>query len=129
LFYQPGIVPLHRPEESVAEGCNRTGATVQSCDCKSGRSRKDQEVGMEERKLKIKAFLLKYFRQRDLHDDDDIFALGFVNSLMALQLVNFLQKEFAITIEDEDLDIDNFRTINNMNSLLERKAVAIAIPD
>jgi len=84
---------------------------------------------MEERKLKIKAFLLKYFRHRDLRDDDDIFALGFVNSLMALQLVNFLEKEFAITIEDEDLDIDNFRTINNMNSLLERKAVAVTVPD
>jgi acyl carrier protein len=45
---------------------------------------------------------------------------------MALQLVNFLQKEFAVTIEDDELDIDNFRTINSMNALLERKAVASA---
>jgi acyl carrier protein len=40
--------------------------------------------------------------------------------------VNFLQKEFAITIEDEDLDFENFRTLNNMASLLERKAAAVA---
>ncbi|HET6936377.1 MAG TPA: acyl carrier protein, partial [Candidatus Angelobacter sp.] len=59
-------------------------------------------------------------------DDDDIFALGFVNSLVALQLVNFLQKEFSITIEDEDLDLDNFRTINNMTALLERKGGVVA---
>jgi methoxymalonate biosynthesis acyl carrier protein len=76
---------------------------------------------MRERKDKIKSFLSKFFRNNELRDDDDIFAMGFVNSLLALQLVNFLQKEFAITVEDEDLDFENFRTINNMDALLERK--------
>jgi methoxymalonate biosynthesis acyl carrier protein len=81
---------------------------------------------MEERKIKIKSFLAKFFRNRELQDDDDIFALGFVNSLLALQLVNFLQKEFAVTIDDEDLDFENFRTIGNMNSLIERKTATVA---
>ena len=80
---------------------------------------------MEERKLKIKTFLSRFFRNHDLRDDDDIFALGFVNSLLALQLVNFVQKEFAVTIEDEDLDLENFRSINAMNALLERKMAAV----
>ncbi len=81
---------------------------------------------MDERGTKIKGFLSKFFRQHDLRDDEDIFALGFVNSLLALQLVNFLQKEFSITIEDEDLDLDNFRTIKNMTALLERKGAVAA---
>lgn len=81
---------------------------------------------MDETRTKIKGFLSKFFRNHDLRDDDDIFALGFVNSLVALQLVNFLQKEFSITIEDEDLDLDNFRTINNMTALLERKGGVVA---
>jgi acyl carrier protein len=81
---------------------------------------------MEEKKMKIRGFLSKFFRNRELRDDDDIFALGFVNSLLALQLVNFLEKEFAITIEDEDLDFENFRTLNNMGALLERKAASVA---
>ncbi len=76
---------------------------------------------MRERKDKIKTFLSRFFRNHELRDDDDIFAMGFVNSLLALQLVNFLQKEFSITIEDEDLDFENFRTLNNMDALLERK--------
>ena len=79
---------------------------------------------MRERKDKIKNFLSRFFRNHELRDDDDIFAMGFVNSLLALQLVNFLQKEFSITIEDEDLDFENFRTINNMDALLERKLAA-----
>ena len=76
---------------------------------------------MTDRKDKIKTFLSRFFRNHELRDDDDIFALGFVNSLLALQLVNFLQKEFSITIEDEDLDFENFRTLNSMDTLLERK--------
>ena len=76
---------------------------------------------MDYRKDKIKQFLSKLMRNHDLKDDDDIFALGFINSLAALQLVNFLEKEFSITIEDEDLDLNNFRTLNSMDGLLERK--------
>lgn len=81
---------------------------------------------MDDRKEKIKQFLSKLMRNHDLKDDEDIFALGFVNSLAALQLVNFLEKEFGITVEDEDLELDNFRTLNNMDGLLERKLVAPA---
>lgn len=76
---------------------------------------------MDDRRAKIKEFLSRFFRDRDLKDDEDIFALGFVNSLLALQLVQFLEKEFGITIEDEDLDFENFQTINNMVALIERK--------
>ena len=81
---------------------------------------------MDESKLKIKDFLSRFFKNRVLEDNEDIFALGFVNSLLALQLVNFLQKEFAITIEDEDLDLDNFRTINSMAALVSRKTAGPA---
>ena len=81
---------------------------------------------MENRKEKIVQFLSRFFRNHELKDDEDIFSLGFVNSLMAIQLVTFLQKEFDITIEDEDLDFENFRTINSMEELLERKLAARA---
>lgn len=83
---------------------------------------------MNERKLDIKKFLSRYFNTEQLNDDDDIFSLGFVNSLLALQLVNFLEKEFGITIEDDDLDIDDFRTVSAMDRLVERKlAVRAAV--
>ena len=65
-------------------------------------------------------------RNHDLKDDEDIFALGFINSLAALQLVQFLEKEFGVTIADEDLELDNFRTLNSMDQLLERKLVSQA---
>lgn len=76
---------------------------------------------MEDRKIRIKAFLGGFFNSQNLGDDQDIFALGFVNSLLAMQLVSFLEKEFEIAIEDQDLDFENFKTVNNMAVLVERK--------
>ncbi len=69
----------------------------------------------------IRNFLAKHFQNIELQSDQDIFALGFVNSLFAMQLVMFVEKEFDITIEDEDLDIDNFRSIQAIIALVERK--------
>ncbi len=79
---------------------------------------------MATKKEKIKEFLAKFFRNHVLADDEDIFALGFVNSLLAMQLVGFVEKEFGITIEDDDLDFENFRTVNNIEALVGRKEAA-----
>ncbi len=82
---------------------------------------------MDEKKSKIREFLTRFFRNREVGDDEDIFALGFVNSLLAMQLVNFLEKEFGIQVADEDLDLDNFRSITAMATLVERKSSQPAV--
>ena len=76
---------------------------------------------MNEIKVKIKAFLSKFFGNHDLQPDEDIFTLGFVNSMFAMQLVLFVEQEFKIAIENEDLEFENFRTINSIANLVERK--------
>lgn len=81
---------------------------------------------MKEIKAKIKTFLSQFFGNHDLQDDEDIFALGFVNSMFAMQLVLFVEQEFQIAIEDEDLDFDNFKTINALSHLVERKTALLA---
>jgi acyl carrier protein len=43
-----------------------------------------------------------------------------------MQLVNFVEKEFGVTVADEDLDLDNFRTLAAMDALVERKRAAAA---
>lgn len=76
---------------------------------------------MDETKDKIRAYLLRFFRNADLQDDTDIFAAGFVNSLMAMQLVMFVEKEFGITVEDEDLDVENFKSVDAIAALVQRQ--------
>ena len=76
---------------------------------------------MEKTKTTIREFLSRFFKTADLKDDDDIFALGFVNSLFAMQLVMFIEKEFGFTIDNEELDISNFRASQATAQRVERK--------
>ncbi len=76
---------------------------------------------MDQNQTKIKEFLSRFFKSHDLQPDEDIFALGFVNSLLAMQLVAFVEKEFGVQVADEDLDLDNFRSINAISGLVARK--------
>jgi methoxymalonate biosynthesis acyl carrier protein len=75
---------------------------------------------------KIKTFLSRFFKSHDLQPNEDIFALGFVNSLLAMQLVAFVEKEFGISVQDDDLDLDNFRSIDAISQLVARKSGAPA---
>lgn len=81
---------------------------------------------MTENQKKIQEFLSRFFRSREIGLDDDIFALGFVNSLLAMQLVAFVEKEFGVRVEDEDLDLDNFRSIGAISRLVERKTAPVS---
>jgi len=69
----------------------------------------------------IHGFLARFFPGYQLKDDDDIFSLGFVNSLFALKLVMFLESEFKIQVAQEDLDIAHFRSVSAMDHFVERK--------
>ena len=80
---------------------------------------------MDATESKIKEFLSRFFKSHDLKPEDDIFALGFVNSLLAMQLVAFVEKEFGFKVEDEDLDLDNFRSIAAISRLVAKKRGAV----
>jgi methoxymalonate biosynthesis acyl carrier protein len=76
-------------------------------------------------KEKIRAFILRFIKASQLQPDEDIFALGFVTSMFAMQLVLFVEQEFAIKVENEDLEIQNFNTINAITALVESKRAAL----
>jgi methoxymalonate biosynthesis acyl carrier protein len=69
-------------------------------------------------------FIRGRFPAAQLTDEQDIFSLGFVNSLFAMELVLFIEKQFGIRIPNEELDLANFRTVASMTGLVERLAVA-----
>lgn len=78
----------------------------------------------DEARQKTRSFIKVHFKDYELKDDDDIFSLGFVNSLFAMQLVMFVEKEFELRVQDDDLLIDNFRTVNAVLDLVDRKRSA-----
>lgn len=72
-------------------------------------------------KQQVRDFVSRFVRGHELGDGEDIFATGFVNSMFAMQLVNFVEQTFGVTVESDDLDIDNFRSIDAITALVERK--------
>jgi methoxymalonate biosynthesis acyl carrier protein len=58
----------------------------------------------------------------ELRDDDDIFETGLANSLFVMQLVLFVEQEFGFVVRNEDLERDNFRSVNTITRLVEQNA-------
>jgi methoxymalonate biosynthesis acyl carrier protein len=54
-------------------------------------------------------------------DDSDIFELGLVDSLYGLQLVSFVEQEFEISVDGDDLDIANFCSIAALSEFVTAK--------
>ncbi|WP_033429268.1 acyl carrier protein [Saccharothrix syringae] len=72
----------------------------------------------------VRAFFTSALPETHLEPDQDYFALGLVNSLLALELVTHVEKNFAIRVEVEDLDLDNFRTLNRIAAFVRGKLSA-----
>lgn len=70
-------------------------------------------------KQDIRNFLENFISEEDFSDEDDIFELGLVSSLMAMQLVLFVEKSLVTRVESEDLDLDNFRSIARMDAFMQ----------
>ncbi|MFB6553547.1 acyl carrier protein [Streptomyces sp. NPDC056405] len=73
----------------------------------------------------VRRFITERYPQADIAGDDDIFALGYVNSLFAVELVRFVEKTFGITVPEDAMRMDNFRTIDAIVELV-RGAAAVA---
>ena len=70
---------------------------------------------------RLQSFLCRSFDLPTISCAEDIFKSGYANSMFAMQLVMFLEKEFSVNIEDEDLNLDYFRTVEEMEKLVIRK--------
>lgn len=73
---------------------------------------------------RIKAFVLEKFplaRKQGLRDGDSLLESGMVDSLGVLEIVGFLEKEFAITISDDELVPENFESVERLAKFAEAR--------
>ena len=75
-------------------------------------------------KSQIRDYLERVTRHPDLRDDQNIFEGGFVKSVFAVELVLFIENQFNITIENDDLDLANFASIDAIATFVARKTEA-----
>jgi len=72
---------------------------------------------------KIRAFIVEnfLFGNNDFRDETSFLDDGIIDSTGVLELVAFLEEEFAIIVEDEELIPENLDSIDNIVAFLERK--------
>ena len=79
---------------------------------------------MSELKEKIRGFIVENFlfgNDDGLTDNSSFLEEGIIDSTGILELVSFLEEEFGITVDDEDLIPENLDSINNVTNYLARK--------
>ena len=82
---------------------------------------------MADLKQTIKTFIVNNFTFGDetmVTDTDSFLETGIIDSTGILELVEFLEKEFAITIDDEELIPENLESIEKIALFLQQKRKA-----
>ncbi len=69
----------------------------------------------------IESNLVVFEDEAEFSNDDNIFEMGFVNSLFAMKLVNYIEQEMGIEVANEDLDISNFSSVNRIVGFINSK--------
>ncbi len=70
-------------------------------------------------RARIREFVMAYVKDDELEDNENMFELGYVNSLFAMQLVMFVEKEFAMSIGRDQLKLSNFHSIDSIVALVK----------
>ena len=73
---------------------------------------------------KVRAFVIENFlfgNDEGLKDDTSFLDEGIIDSTGILELVSFVEEEFSMSVEDEELVPENLDSINNVVAYLEKK--------
>jgi acyl carrier protein len=57
-----------------------------------------------------------------IEHDRDLLAAGIVDSLGITELITFLEGRYAIKVEDDDVDAENFSSIDRIVAFVAKKA-------
>lgn len=75
----------------------------------------------EEIKSYLCAEILKGFDENTIGDDKPLIQEGLIDSIGIMKLITFLTEKFKVEFRDEDFNMDNFETLNNISSLVTQK--------
>ena len=83
-------------------------------------------------KSTISSFVLQSFplaQKRKFTEDVPLLESGIVDSVGILEIVAFLEREFAIQISDDDLQPENFGSIAGIAAFVEQKRGVLQSPE
>lgn len=79
----------------------------------------------EEIRIKVRDYILREFLDGEdesrLTDDTPLITGGIMDSIGTVRLVTHLEHEFQITLEQRDIVVQHFDTVQGVANLVERK--------
>lgn len=74
-------------------------------------------------KIEIKNYIIEASLSdaKDIKEDTMIFDAGLLDSMGLLFLIEFLKEEYDVEVNDEELNPENFESINSIVSFVEGK--------
>ncbi len=57
----------------------------------------------------------------DLDHDDSLLELGIIDSVKMMEMISFLEENFGIEVDDEELMPENFDSLNAIVAFIESK--------
>lgn len=81
-------------------------------------------MSMNEVRAKIRGFVVENFlfgNEDGVKDDTSFLDEGIIDSTGILEMVSYLEAEFSISVDDEELIPENLDSINNVVAYLTKK--------
>jgi len=63
--------------------------------------------------------------KKSVASDENLISSGIIDSMGILKLVSFMEKNFGIKINNEDIVPENFQTLNALKEFVEKKVKKI----
>ena len=79
---------------------------------------------MADAKPQIREFILESARSKGIDqvaDDQSLMEAGIIDSLGIFRLVSFLEDNFRVRIADDEIVLENFQSINDIDSFVAAK--------
>jgi acyl carrier protein len=87
----------------------------------------NKELLHKDLSLGVRNFVLKQFplaRKQQIKDSDALLESGMLDSQGVLEVVGFIEREFSVTVADDDLVPENFQTIDTIAGFIAAKRSA-----
>ncbi|MBN6042346.1 acyl carrier protein [Amycolatopsis sp. 195334CR] len=73
----------------------------------------------------VREYITAHLGGKTVPDNEDLFTGGHLNSLFAVQIVVWLEKEFGIAVRGGDLTLDNFRSIGDIAAFIGKNGAPV----
>ncbi|SFT31398.1 acyl carrier protein [Streptomyces sp. ok210] len=69
----------------------------------------------------VRQFIVRISGRPGIQDDRPLISDGVLDSVAAVQMVDFVERTFSIEVVDEDLELVNFDSVQGLATLVDRK--------